>query len=78
MFQAWLNNMYVSGHLNLNRKLQDVRDRLKQLRDLIGHYQVIKEMFLACFSFVSLFLRACLFNFFVLFNSLKFVLFHDN
>lgn len=76
MFQAWLNNMYVSGHLNLNRKLQDVRDRLKQLRDLIGHYQVIKEMFLACFSFVSLFLRACLI--FVLFNSLKFMLFHDN
>lgn len=76
MFQAWLNNMFVSGHLNLNRKLQDVRDRLKQLRDLIGHYQVIKEMFLACFSFVSLFLRACLI--FVLFNSLKFMLFHDN
>lgn len=72
MFQAWLNNMYVSGHLNLNRKLQDVRDRLKQLRDLIGHYQVIKEMFLARFPlFLCFCVPVCLI--FVLFNSLKFM-----
>ena len=44
---ATIVQVITLGHVHIpftNRKLQEVRDRLNQLRDLIGHYQVGKEM----------------------------------
>jgi len=35
---------YNNSNPFINRKLQEVRDRLNQLRDLIGHYQVGKKL----------------------------------
>lgn len=44
---ATIVQVITLGHVHIpftNRKLQEVRDRLNQLRDLIGDYQVGKEM----------------------------------